>query len=105
MPVSIIRQSVSKNIVAANTVLLLSASIAGVALHGIDNTVLTFLHNAHMVAIAVYLPIEENEIAGAWLIAVVLPLSVIHEPLRACVHTLKVRDDPSFQIAALIGTP
>ena len=78
---SILRQPIPEDITAANAVLLLPTGIAGVPIHGIDYSVLTFLHDTHMVAIAVHLPIEEDEIAGAWLIAVVLPMSVIHEPL------------------------
>ena len=44
------RTSVSVNLIMPHGIMGLSALIAGVALHGIDHTVLHLLHNAHMVA-------------------------------------------------------
>lgn len=41
--------TVPQNLIVPHGVLILSAAIAGIALHGVDNTILDLLHNSHMV--------------------------------------------------------
>ena len=68
------------NLIMAYGVAVLPAAIAGVALHGVDKAVLHLLHDAHMVGKAVLgagtsfiVPIKVDDVAGAGLVAAVLP--------------------------------
>ena len=74
------RSPVPVNLIVSNGVAPFPAAIAGVALHGVDHPVLHLLHDAHMVGKAVLgagaalvVPIKVDDVAGARLIAVVLP--------------------------------
>ena len=86
--------TITKNFIIAHRILSLPAAIAGITLDGIDNAVLAFLHNAHMVGLSVLgtggairgISIEEDNHARCRLNAVVAPLTAIFEPLDA-VHT------------------
>ena len=101
------------NLIMPHGIVILPASIAGVALYGVDDTVLHLLHDAHMVRNTVLrpgiaariVPIKENQIAGARFIAVVLPKSPVLEPLGAGDTPGKLWDHACVNIPALIGTP
>ena len=77
---SVGRGAVPVNLIMAYGIAVLPAAIAGVALHGVDKAVLHLLHDAHMVGKAVLgagaalvVPVKVDDVAGAWLVAVVLP--------------------------------
>ena len=94
----------------SNGVLAFPAGIAGIAFHGIDDPALHLFHNAYMVrssvlAFVLIIPIEKDQVAGAWFIAAVLPQSSLPEPLDADGAACELGDDAGVQIAALIGTP
>ena len=103
------RGSVPIDFIVTNRVTVLTAAIAGVTLDSVDAAILHLLHDTNMVGrtiLAAIIPIEKDNVAWARLIAVVLPQSALLE-LR---HTLrctgrKLRNDTSFNIAALVGTP
>ena len=89
----VVRNSVSEDFIVTYAVLAYSAAIAGVALHGIDDTVLDLLDNTGVVGLSVLrtrrtlvIPIKENDHSGDRLGRAVYPLSSIFEPLDA-VHT------------------
>ena len=81
MPILIGRNTVTIDGAASNRILLLSASIARITLHGVNDTVFAFLHNAYMVGFSVVFPIKENNIACLRLVVSVLPLSVTLKPI------------------------
>lgn len=105
----ICRGSVPIDLIITNRIAILAAAIAGVAFNSIDAAILHLLHDANMIGrtiLAAIIPIEKDNVAGARLIAVVLPQSALLEPR----HTLrctgcKLWNDASFNIAALVGTP
>ena len=72
--------AITVNLIMAYGIAVLPATIAGVALHGVNDSVLHFLHNAHMIGKAVLgagippvIPVEVNYIARMRFVAVVLP--------------------------------
>ena len=75
-PFLIGRNAVAIDGAASNRILLLPASVARVTLHGVNDTVFAFLHNAYMVGFSVAFPIKENNIACLRLVVSVFPLSV-----------------------------
>lgn len=44
----------------SHRILIDTAAIAGIALYGVNNTVLDFLNNSHMIGFIVTLPIKED---------------------------------------------
>ena len=58
-----------------------------------------------VLAFVLIIPIEKDQVAGAWFIAAVLPQSSLPEPLDADGAACELGDDAGVQIAALIGTP
>ena len=108
----ILRHTVAQYLIMPYGILIDSAAIAGIALHGVDNAVLNLLHDPHMVGLAVLragrtfvVPIEENDHAGCRLCRAVQPLLTVFEPLHAACATGKFRHNAAVDIAALIGTP
>lgn len=101
--------SVSVDLIVSNRIAVLAAAIAGVALDGVDTAILHFLHDANMIGrtvLAAIIPIEKDNVARARLIAVVLPQSALLEPRHPLRCTgRKLRNDASFNIAALVSTP
>ena len=93
-------------------VLVYPTAITGVSLNGINDTVFDFLDNTGVVGLSVLrtrrtlvIPIKENNHSGDRLGRTVDLLSAIFEPLDA-VHAARIfRNNPSVDIAALIGTP
>ena len=82
--------AVPVNLIVAYGIAVLPAAIAGVALHGVDHSVLHLLYDAHMVGKAILgagtslvVPIEVNYISWAGFIAVILPQAPVFEPIRA----------------------
>ena len=108
----VVRYSVSEDFVVTYAVLVYPTAIAGVALNGIDDTVLNLLDNTGVVGLSVLrtrrtlvIPIKENNHSGNRLGRAVYPLSTIFEPLDA-VHAARIfRHNPGVNIAALIGAP
>ena len=93
-------------------IFILSAGVAGIALHGVDDAVLDLLNEPHMVGLAVLragrsfvVPIKENDHAGGRLARAVQPLLTIFEPLHAIDTTRKFRHNTAVDIAALVGAP
>ena len=102
----ICRCSVPINLIVSNRIAVLAARITRVTLDSVDAAILHLLHDANMIGrtvLAAIIPIEKDNVAGARLIAVVLPQSALLEPR----HTLrctgfKLWDDASFNIAAVV---
>lgn len=86
-------------------ILIYSAAIAGISLHGVDDTVLDFLNNSYMIGFSVAVPIKENNHTGSRLGRSVNPLSSVLEPLNAIDAACKFRDNPGINIAALVSAP
>ena len=105
----ICRSSIPIDFIVTNRVTVLTATIAGVAFDGVDASILHLLHNANMIGrtiLAAIIPIEKDNVARARLIAVVLPQSARLEPRHPLRCTgRKLRNDASFNIAALVSTP
>ncbi len=49
----ILRHTVPKNLVMSHGIVIFSAAIAGIALHGVNDTVLNFLNDTNMVGFSV----------------------------------------------------
>ena len=99
------RHTVPQYLIMPHRILIDSAAIAGISLYGVNDTVLDFLNNTHMIRFAVVLPIKENNHTGNRLGRSFKPLSSILKPLNAIDTACKFRDNPGINIAALIGTP
>ena len=104
----IARTAVAEDFIVPDEITVLSAGVARVALHGINNAVLAFLHDAYMVGVAVLAviaPVEKDNVACFRLIILSLPLPVAVKPI----HTVRTKGefwhDAAFQITALVGTP
>ena len=70
------RGAVPVNLIVPNGVAVLAHRIAGVAFYCVDTSILDFLHNAYMVGLPVLasiIPVKKDDVAGARLIAVILP--------------------------------
>ena len=103
------RGAVPVNLIVPNGVAVLAHRIAGVAFYGVDAAILNFLHNTHMVGLPVLtsiIQVKEDDVAGARLVAVVLPQPTLLEPGNTLGRAgRKLRDNAGFNIAALIGAP
>ena len=97
------------NLIMPDRIPSFPATVAGVALYGVDKAILYFLYNTYMIGQSVLtvsnVPIKEYNVAGARLIAVILPESPVFEPLCAVDATGELGDHASVDIPALIGTP
>lgn len=87
------RHTVPKNFVMPYGILIDSAAIAGIALHGVIDTVLDLLNDSHMIRFSVLcagrtfiIPIKEDNHTGYRLGRTVKPLSSVFEPLHKRVH-------------------
>lgn len=67
--------TITVNLATPNRILSLAAGVSRVALNGVDNTVFTFLHDAHMVGFSVSFPVEEDDHSRCWLNAVMHALA------------------------------
>ena len=101
----IVWRTIAEDFIVSYGVAVLSAGVARVTLHGINNTILTFLHDTHMVGCSVPIPIKKDNIACRWLIASVLPLPIAAKPVHTVRTEGKFRYDATVQIAALDGAP
>ena len=108
----VVWNSISENFVVTYAVLVYSAAIAGVALNGIDDTVLDLLDNTGVVGLSILrtrrtlvIPIKENNHSGDRLGRTVDPLSTIFEPLDAVHAACIFGYNSGVNIAALIGAP
>ena len=93
-------------------VLIDTAAIAGVALHGVDDPVLDLPDNAHVVGLPVLragvtlvVPVEEDNHAGRRLDGGIRPLATVSEPLDAVDATCEFGNDTGVDVAALVGAP
>ena len=60
---SIHRATVPVYLLAADGVMLTLAGVTGIALDGVDNTVLALFYNTDVIAATVALPIKEDQVA------------------------------------------
>lgn len=70
------RDSIPIDFIVTNRVTVLTAAIAGISFDGVDAAILHFLHDTNMIArtvLTAIIPIENDNVAGSRLIAVVLP--------------------------------
>ena len=104
-PFLIGRDTVSIDNAAADSVLLLPASVARVTLNGVNNAVFALLYNAHVVYFAVALPIKEDDLTCRRLKVVVLPLPTVFEPLPPVDAACEFWYHATVDIAAFIRTP
>ena len=81
--VLIIRQAVSIDAAAPDTVLPSPAAIASVALDGMDVAVLALFHDSGMVRNAISVPVEENDHSRLRGDTPFCPLIVLSEPRYA----------------------
>ena len=58
-----------------------------------------------VLALVLIVPVEKNQVAGAWLIVAVLPQPSLPEPLDTDGAACEPWDDAGVQIAALVGAP
>lgn len=94
----------------SNGILAFPADIVEVAFHGIDDPALHLLHNAYTIhssvlAFALIIPIEKDQVTRTWFTAAVLPQSSLPGPLDADEAACELWNDVSIQIAALVGAP
>ena len=101
----ICRNTVSVDNWATNRVCFGSASVAWVALNGIDCTVLAFLNTTGVDCYTVALPIKEDDCTRRRLIRTVCPLSSVSKPLNAVNTAGILRNNTGVDISALVGTP
>ena len=103
------RGAVPVNLIVPNGVAVLAHRVAGVAFYGVYTAILDLLHNTHMVGLPVLtsiIQVKEDDVAGARLVAVVLPQPTLLEPGNALGRAgCKFGDNTGFDIAALIGAP
>ena len=97
--------AVTVNDATANGITVLSASVTGIALNGVNRSVFHTLNNSHMVGYAITLPIKEDDLTCRRFKITVLPKPPILEPLGTLHTACKFRDNTRFNIAALIGAP
>lgn len=94
------------NLIVSHGVAVLTHRVARVALHRVDAAI---LHNPHMVGrtvLASIIPVKKDDVAGARLIAVILPQPTLLEPGNTLGRAgRKLRDHAGFDITALIGAP
>lgn len=83
----------------------LGAAVVDVALDGIHQTALALFNDAHMIRIPIRLPVEKDDIAGAWFGRSARPPSVILEPVRAPDAVFKFWNSFGIEQPGLIGTP
>ena len=97
------------NLIMSDRIPSFPATIAGIALYGVDKAILYFLYNTYMIGQSVLpisiIPVKENDVARARLVAVILPKPPVFEPLRTIDTTGELGDHASVDIPALIGTP
>lgn len=75
------RDTVAINYAASDSIAVLAAGIARVALDGINCSVLDTLYNSDVVCFSVALPIKEDDMTCRRLKAAVLPLTSVLKPL------------------------
>ena len=78
------------NLIVSHGVAVLTHRVARVALHRVDAAILHLLHNPHMVGrtvLASIIPVEKDDVAGARLIAVILPQPALLKPRDALGRT------------------
>lgn len=97
--------SVPKYYRASDTVALPFTGIAGIAFDGVDGPPIATFYDADVADRAVAFPVEENDIAGSGLVAALLPLVSVLEPLDAVIHPGELRHDTGLDISALVCAP
>ena len=75
----------------AEVIAVFNATIPGIALHGVDQSVLHLFHDTDVIGQAVALPIKKDNVAGAWLLVSALPLTAFNEPVYIGTRALHLR--------------
>ena len=103
------RHTVPQYLIIPYGIVIFSAAIAGISLHGVDSSVLYFLNDTHMVGFSVLpvfiVPIKKDNITGSGFVTVVLPKSAISEPFNTPNTACKFRDNACVNMAALVSAP
>ena len=99
------RQAVPEDAGIAYIVSSLGAVVVNVALNGIHQAALALFNDAHMIRVSVRLPIEKDDVAGAWFGRAVCPSSVILKPVHAPDAVFKLRNSAGVNQPSLIGAP
>ena len=101
--------SISENFIIANRILVDAATVAGVALDGVDNAVFDLLDDTDMVGltvlqagVALVVPIEEDNHAGRGFHGVIRPLPTLPEPLDTVDTARELRNNAGVDIAAFV---
>lgn len=89
----------------SHRILIDTAAIAGITFYNVNNTVLDFLNNSHMIGFTVTLPIKEDNYTGNQLDRFVLPLPSVLKPLRAVYAACEFGYNPGINIPALVSAP
>lgn len=104
--------AVTENLIMSRWILIYPATIAGVALDGVDNAVFDLLDDTDMIGLtvlragtALVVPIEEDNHAGRGLHGVIRPLPTLPEPLDTVDTAGELRNDTGVDIAAFVCTP
>ena len=113
-PFSLLRaqNTIPQNLVMSYAIAVHPAEVSGIALYGVDDSVLHLLDDAHMVSLpilgagaALVVPVEEDNHAGRRLDGVIRPLATVSEPLDAVDATCEFGNDTGVDVAALVGAP
>ena len=101
--------SISENFIIANRILVDAATVAGVALDGVDNAVFDLLDDTDMIGLtvlrtgaALVVPIEEDNHAGRGFHGVIRPLPTLPEPLDTVDTARELRNNAGVDIAAFV---
>ena len=70
------RDTIPQNLIMSHGVAPFTAGIAGIAFYGVDDPVFAFLHDTHMVGVAITVPVKEDQHTGCRLDACICPLAV-----------------------------
>ena len=107
------RDAVTQDLIITDAVSSLGAGISGIALDGVDISILNLLDNAYMIGKTILrpgfaigrIPVKEDNHAGCWLETSVGPLATSFEPVDAVDATGKLGNDADVNIATLVSTP
>ena len=110
---SVGRHTITQNLIIADGVAAFSASIAGVALDGINHAIFHPCDDAHMIGLTILgargairgIPVEEDNHAGNRCGGVICPQSPIPKPLHAIDTSGKLGNHAHVNITALVCAP
>ena len=110
---SIGRHAKTQNLIIADGVAAFSASVAGVALDGIDNAIFHPCDDAYMIGLTILgtrfsvrrIPVEEDNHTGNRSCRSIGPLSSFLEPFHAPNAACELGDNTGIDVSTFIGTP